>query len=136
MFRCEICQTECETELELEVEHRACRLKAAFPGAYSEKSDGIVTFDMKHVAESLGLFNDIILGRDGQTLHPLEGDIHFRISAAWYEPEIWIQIPVQVGNEISTWSYRIKENDWLKLVEEINQALNKARIYIKTKNIQ
>lgn len=133
-FNCEHCGQECESEFELEVEHRACRLKAAFPGAYTEQTDGLVAFDMKRVSETLGLFNDIVIGRDGQPLlHPLEGDLHFRIKAGWLEPEIWIEFPVQVGNYINSWSYRIKERDWLKLNEAIVEGLEAARKYLKNK---
>jgi hypothetical protein len=133
-FKCEHCGTEVETEMELEVEHRACRLKAAFPGAYTEEGDGLVTFDMKKVSESLGLFNDVVIGRDGQPLHPLEGDLHFRIRAGWLEPEVWIELPVRIGNEISSWTFRITEQDWLKVVEEVAKGFAAARKYLEKKS--
>lgn len=132
-FKCEHCGQEVETEEELEIEHRSCRLKAAFPAAYTEQGDGLITFDMKKVVESLGLFSDIIIGRDGQPLHPLEGDLHFRIGAAWTEPEIWIELPVQVGNQLSSFSYQVTEQDWLKLVEAVSMGLDAARKYLEKK---
>jgi len=132
-FKCEQCGTECETEYELEIEHRSCRLKSAFPGAYTVKGDGLVTFDMKKVSESLGLFNDVVIGRDGQPLHPLEGDLHFRIRAGWLEPEIWIELPVQVGNQLSSFTYCIKYKDWIKLAAAVFDAIGKAKEYIVNK---
>ena len=132
-YKCEHCGQEEETENELGINHRDCRLKAAFPGAYTDKGDGLIAFDMGKVAESLGLFSDIIVGRDGQPLHPLEGDLHFRIGAGWQEPEIWIQLPVQVGNQLSSFSYRLSEQEWLRLVENVKVALEMARQYIKQK---
>ncbi len=132
-LKCEHCGAEVEDEFQLDIEHRACRLKVAFPGAYTEGADGLVTFDMKRVAESLGLFNDIVIGRDGQELHPLEGDLHFRISAQWDTPAVWVELPVRIGNEISSWAFRIIESDWLKIVKGIGIGLDLAREHIKAK---
>ena len=132
-FKCEHCGEDVVTEAELDIEHRACRLKAAFPGSYSEQINGLVTFDMNRVAESLGLFNDIVIGRNGQPLHPLEGDLHFRIRASWSQPEVWIELPVQVGNCISSWLFPVTERDWLNLVKAINTGLEEAREYLRNK---
>lgn len=52
-MRCEYCGTEVGNETELEVEHRGCRLKAAFPAAYTEKGKGLLTFDMQKVSVEL-----------------------------------------------------------------------------------
>lgn len=133
-YKCEHCGTECEDELQLEVEHRDCRLKAAFSGAYTEQGDGLITFDMKKVSESLGLFNDIVIGRDGQPLHPLEGDLHFRIRAGWLKPEVWIEMPVQIGNALSSWAFCITEQDWLSLVDAVGKGLESARKYLAKKS--
>jgi len=133
-FKCEYCGQEVDTEALLEIGHRACRLKAAFPGAYTELADGLVTFDMKKISEVLGLFDDIVIGRDGLPLHPLEGDMHFRISAGWVEPEVWIELPVQVGNCLSSWSFRVTEQDWLRLVKAVSEGLSAARKYLEQKH--
>lgn len=133
-FKCEYCGQEVDTEDELEIEHRACRLKAAFPGAYTEQGDGLVTFDMRKVSESLGLFNDIVIGRDGQPLHPLEGDMHFRISAGWANPEVWIELPIRVGNCLSSWAFRVTEQDWLRLVKTVSEGLDAARKHLEQKD--
>ena len=134
MYKCEICGRECESQEELEVEHRGCRLKAAFPGAYNEQGDGLVTFDMKKVAKQLGLFEDIVVGRDGQPLHPLKGDLHFRITTdGCRRPEVWIELPVQVGNCLSSWTFCVAEADWIKLVKAVNLGLEEARRYLEQK---
>lgn len=132
-YKCEQCGEEEKTEFDLEVKHRSCRLKAAFPGAYTERGDGLVSFDMGKVAQSLGLFKDVVLGRDGQPLHPLDGDVHFRISAGWVEPEIWIEMPVQVGNQVSSFSYRITIGSWIELNRGINSAIELAWQHIREK---
>jgi hypothetical protein len=121
--------------MQIEIEHRGCRLKAAFPAAYTEQGNGLVTFDMKKVSESLGLYNDIVIGRDGQALHPLEGDLHFYIRAGWFEPEIWIEIPVQVGNCLSSWTFCITQQDWLKVVVAVSLGLDAANKYLEKKKL-
>ena len=130
METCEHCGANVETEEQLEIEHRGCRLKAAFPAAYTEQGDGLVTFDMQKVATTLGLFRDIVVGRNGQDLHPIDGNLHFRISADYKRPEIWIQIPLTVGNCLSSISYRITETDWIGLVARVNAGLQEARAHI------
>ncbi len=134
-YKCEHCGTEEETEFDLEIKHRSCRLKAAFPGAYTERGDGLISFDMKKISEALGLFDDIVIGRDGQPLHPLEGDLHFRVSAGWVNPEIWIELPVQVGNQLSSFSFRLTEPDWQMVVQKIGLALQSAHAYLTQKEL-
>jgi len=130
-YKCEHCGMTAETEESLDVEHRGCRLKAVFPGAYSERGDGLITFDPSRMAESLGLFRDIIVARDGQPLHPLEGDVHFRIGVRGPEPEVWVGLPVQVGNNLSSFSYRITARDWVALVANVNLAIEAAWRHIE-----
>lgn len=51
-IKCEYCGETCEDDWELEVYHRGCRLKAAFPDCY--KQDGpLLEFDVKKIAEKL-----------------------------------------------------------------------------------
>ena len=133
MIKCEHCGMECESQEELDIQHRACRLKKAFPGAYSERSDGLVTFNMQQVAEVMGMFRDIIVGRDGQPLHPLEGDLHFRIRAGWKEPEVWVELPVRVGNCLTSFAYRITEDDWRRMVQRVAEGLHAANKYIASR---
>jgi hypothetical protein len=52
-FKCEHCGKICEDEWELDVMHRGCRLKAAFPDAY-RKEGGLLIFDMEKIREKLG----------------------------------------------------------------------------------
>lgn len=51
-FKCEHCGAICEDELELDVRHRGCRFKAAFPDCY-EKKAGLLVFDVKKIAAKL-----------------------------------------------------------------------------------
>jgi hypothetical protein len=53
-IRCEHCGEICVDDEDLQIGHRSCRLKAAFPGDY--KTDGpLVIFDMKKIKERLKL---------------------------------------------------------------------------------
>jgi len=131
-YKCEHCGTICESEYELDIDHRSCRLKAAFPGAYSEELDGLVTFDVKKMADSLGLFKDWVIDRNGELVHPLDGDLHFRV-CAYGRPEIWLEIPVQVGNNLSSWTFHISEENWRNIVESIDKGLEAARVHLAAK---
>ena len=133
-FKCEYCNGEEETKIDLEIKHRACRLKAAFPGAYTERGDGLVTFDMKKVVETLGLFDDWIIDTNGKHVQPLEGGLHFRIGAYWSEPEVWIEVPIEVANSISSWSFRITEKNWQKIVQMVGAGIEAARKHIALQN--
>lgn len=133
-FKCEHCGGEEETEAELEVKHRACRLKAAFPGAYTEQGDGLVTFDMKKVAGMLGLFDDWIIDTNGKHIHPLEGGLHFRVGASWLEPEVWIEVPVQVGNHLSSWSFRISAKNWERIVQMVGAGIEAGWKHLEQKH--
>lgn len=132
-IKCEHCGTVCETEAELEIEHRACRLKAAFPGAYSEGLNGLVTFDVKKMSDSLGLFDDWVIDTKGNHCHPLDGDLHFRVTAHWRSPEIWLEVPVQVGNQLSSWCFMIPEKDWQNIIKVVEMGLEAARKHLSSK---
>lgn len=135
-FKCEHCGGEEETEIDLEVKHRACRLKAAFPGAYTEQGDGLVTFDMKKVAETLGLFDDWIIDTNGKHIHPLEGGLHFRVGAGWGEPEVWIEVPIQVANSISSWSFRISARNWERIIQMVGAGIEVAKKHLEQKRTE
>ena len=110
---------------------RAERLKAAFPGAYTDKSDGLVTFDMDKVAGQLGLFSDWVLDTAGRREHPLEGGPHFRIGTLANRPEVWVVVPVKVANNLSSWSWRIQ--DWGALASAIEAGLQAAAEHVARK---
>jgi hypothetical protein len=129
-FQCEHCGKEEETEAGIEIGHRACRLKAAFPGSYSGDADGLVTFDMGSLRERLGLFVDVIVDTDSEPIHPTKGNVHFRIAANW-APEVWIELPVRVGNALTSFSYRLSEHQWQRLIVTVNDGLKRANEYLK-----
>ncbi len=52
-IKCEHCGAECEDDFDLEVMHRGCRLKAAFPDCYT-KEGPFLKFDVKKMAERMG----------------------------------------------------------------------------------
>ncbi len=49
--KCEVCGVEAD-QLDIEIFHRACRFKRAFPDAYEEK-DGLLFFDPAKMREQL-----------------------------------------------------------------------------------
>jgi len=49
---CEVCGEQAESDLDLEVYHRACRLKAAFPGCYTQEGP-LVMFDPRKMSQRL-----------------------------------------------------------------------------------
>lgn len=52
-IRCEHCGEICDDDDELQIFHRSCRLKAAFPGTFT--IDGpLVKFDLSKIKEILG----------------------------------------------------------------------------------
>jgi hypothetical protein len=51
MEKCEHCGVEADED-EIDIYHRSCRLKSAFPGAYTE-AGGIVSFDVSKIAEAI-----------------------------------------------------------------------------------
>ena len=51
MEKCEHCGVEADED-EIDIYHRSCRLKAAFPGAYTE-AGGIVSFDVPKITEAI-----------------------------------------------------------------------------------
>lgn len=52
-IKCEHCGKVVADEDELEIWHRACRLKACFPEAVTDMGGGIVSFDMNKIKEQL-----------------------------------------------------------------------------------
>lgn len=128
-YKCEHCGEVANDEYDLEIHHRGCRLKAAFPGAYTEHLDGIVAFDMSKVVNQLGLFNDWIIDNNGEPCHPLEGGLHFRIGLTFDEPTVWLEIPVRVGNSISSWSFRIPSRNWHRIVSTVDAGLRAAEAH-------
>lgn len=133
-FHCDHCNHDEETESDLDVKHRGCRLKAAFPGAYTEQGHGLVTFDMDKVANSLGMFKDWVINSKGEREHPLEGGLHFRISVFFDEPRVWIEMPVMVGNCLSSWAFHIE--DWEQVVQTIAKGLAAADEHIEKRKAQ
>ena len=53
---CEVCGTRGDP-LDVEVRHRRCRLKAAFPDANEEK-DGLMVFDPRKMREAIKAVGD------------------------------------------------------------------------------
>ena len=115
---------------EEEIEGRAERLKRLFPGAYTEKDNGIVAFDMAKVSEALGLFQDWIIDAKGNRGHSPEGNLYFRIRAD-FKAEVVVTLPIQVGNSLSSWSFLILARDWRRVVEVVEQGLQAAETHIK-----
>lgn len=90
------------TAEESEVEGRAARLKAAFPGAYHE--DGaFVSFDMRAIAEAIGMGNRV------ETRPGLRFER--------YRDEVWVSAEVQIGNVVSAWSWKLSSEDWDRIVK-------------------
>lgn len=87
-----------------ETEHRACRLKAAFPGSYSQ--DGaFVSFDLSEISAAIGWER------------PVETRSGLRIERT--PSNIWISVETRVGNSTSAWSWRISEDEWTAIVAAI-----------------
>lgn len=60
MIKCEYCGGVCEDDFELQVFHRSCRFKAAFPTTYKTEG-GIVSFDVSAIRDQLaekGILDD------------------------------------------------------------------------------
>lgn len=90
---------------EYESQHRSCRMKAAFPGAYHE--DGaLVTFDMQTLAERLGFMRPVST-RSG-------------IRFEWMAGQVWAHVQTQVGNVLSSWSWRISSEEWDEVVSGVS----------------
>lgn len=82
-------------------EHRACRLKAAFPGAYHQ--DGaLVTFDMETMRKAIGWE------------HPVEtkGGVKFTRQGG----RVVVMVDVRIGNIMSSWGWYVSEEDWATVV--------------------
>lgn len=77
------------------------------------------------------MFSDIVVGRDGQPLHPMEGDLHFRVCVGLEGPEVLVELPVRVGNRLSSWSYRVTLSDWVNLVDAVNKGILGAEQYLQ-----
>jgi hypothetical protein len=85
-----------------EVEGRAARLKAAFPGAYHQ--DGaLVSFDMDAIRRAVGW---------GKPVGTASGLRFERMRDA-----IWVSLETKVGNVVSSWSWRVTDTEWLAIVE-------------------
>lgn len=87
-----------------DAEHRACRMKAAFPGAYSQEG-ALVSFDMEKIKEATG-WRDPVDTRSGISFQRFDGGI-------------WALLNTQIGNTISAWSWWISEDEWRQIFESI-----------------
>lgn len=97
----------CGNPDEYEAQHRACRMKAAFPGAYHE--DGaLVSFDMEAIAKAVGL------GRRVETRSGMRFERH--------RDGVWTHVETKVGNCISAWSWRITDDEWREVVAAVGEA--------------
>ena len=88
----------------IQVEHRGCRLKAAFPGAYTEEG-GLISFDMASIQERLGI-------RDGVTT---------KVGVTFHRDDlaVWVEMPVRYGNNLTALSWRIPLDEWAQVVEQM-----------------
>ena len=97
---CEHCGQPVDSEGELE--HRACRLKAAFPGAYHQ--DGaLVSFDMEAIRKAIG-WNERVGTRAGLSFERSRGG------------DIWVSLETKVGNVLSSWSWKVTDVEWDQIV--------------------
>lgn len=105
MDRCEHCG---ELE-ESETQHRACRLKAAFPGAATEHGDGLVSFDIEAIRKSLG-WNKPIDTPQG---------VRFEFRP---DGEVWIEVQTLVGNNLGAWSWFLSPETWQLVMDGYAEA--------------
>lgn len=103
---CEHCGDTAADEQDLEIFHRSCRLKAVFPGAYSQQG-GLVTFDMDKVAEAVGYKKSLRTDR-GISFQPDEYGV-------------WVTIDVEVGGELSNWSWHLDWHTWHAVVKHVEE---------------
>lgn len=85
-----------------EIEGRAGRLKAAFPGTFTEDGSGFVSFDMDAIRKVIGW---------GERIDTKAG-----ISFERSRDSIWIHVQTTVGNSISAWSWRLDFDEWDRVV--------------------
>lgn len=86
---------------EFDAQHRGCRMKAAFPGAYHE--DGVlVSFDMAAIKKTIG-YHDPVETRSG---------ISFQRDGT----DIYAGVEIQVGNQMSAWDWHITGEEWDAIV--------------------
>lgn len=102
--RCEHCGLAAESGSALDIEHRGCRLKAAFPAAYHE--DGaLVAFDMDAVRRAIG-WREPFVAKSGLkiTVEP------------W---GVWVGMPVRYSNIVSEFSFRVRWDEWDDLIGSV-----------------
>ncbi len=106
-LECEHCGQEAEDLYDLDVGHRGCRLKAAFPGAY-DQDGGLVTFDMAKVRAQLGM------------VEPLRTDAGLEVEL--HHGSVWLSVRVQVSNQLSSWTWFIPLEEWDQMVDYVAQC--------------
>lgn len=88
-----------------EIEGRAARLKAAFPGAYCQ--DGaFVSFDMDTIRKAIGLSRSVETAA-GLRFERARGG------------EIWVSLETKVGNCMSAWSWCVSDAEWQQVIEGV-----------------
>jgi hypothetical protein len=90
-----------------EIEGRARRLEAAFPGSYS-RAGAFVSFDMAAIKKAIGWADPV------ETASGLQ----FQRSSG----HLWVLLETRVGNVMSTWSWRVSEEEWTRIVEALPPA--------------
>ena len=111
--KCEHCGTEAE-DIDIQVFHRACRLKAAFPDSYEELGGGLVSFDMSKLKDKLFPEEKKFTTKSGVEFHQLS-----KIGG------ISVNIEHQVGNQLGTWSFSISKEE----IEEV------YKLFMDEKNV-
>lgn len=86
-----------------EIGGRASRLKAAFPGTFTEDASGFVSFDMEAIRRAIGW---------SEPVETASGIRIERVGGA-----VWMHVQTQVANAISAWSWRISQEEWDRIVE-------------------
>ena len=85
-----------------DIEGRAGRLKAAFPGTFTEDGSGFVSFDVDAIRKVIGW---------GERIDTQSG-VTFERSRDC----IWVHVKTQVGNSIGDWSWRVTFEEWDRVV--------------------
>lgn len=100
-FQCEVCGRYEREEYLLDIFHRGCRLKTAFPEATTE-TDGLVALDMTKLAEIFAKPKAVT--SDG---------VEFE---RWSGGRVSISVRVQVANTISDWSWWLTADEWQAVI--------------------
>ena len=109
---CEVCGKRAFDEYDLDIYHRGCRLKAAFPADTTTLPSGIIALDLSSLIAERN--KKIVLTHDG---------VEFE---RWSNGRVSMSVHVQVGNTMSDWSWFITREEWEDIARVMTERADAA----------